>query len=227
MFHAFPKGSLVGSCPARRAALVGSNHNRNTRESKYLSRQIFKHLQPSPVLMNTNGKSGTSCKQNLLFPSTNSELKYAITTMLMGRTLKTKIKWVVFKGGWSKCSLQLYLLRSIRGIYFLKGREGAESKQLQDISRVNDVKQVRAVCVQVLFFLNHMMVQVCTLAWQAIVPWTWWIVLTGRVFCLSLWLLESFPRSCLSLCYASSRSVEGVLGRRLDEMSSWGPMIPS
>lgn len=47
MFHAFPNGSLVGSCPAGRAAPAGSNHNRNSRESKYFSREIFKDLSPA------------------------------------------------------------------------------------------------------------------------------------------------------------------------------------
>lgn len=55
MFHTFPNGSLVGSCPAGRAAPAGSNHNRNSRESKYFSRETFKDLSPSPVLMTADG----------------------------------------------------------------------------------------------------------------------------------------------------------------------------
>lgn len=94
MFHALPSSTVVGSCPARRTAPVGGNHNhsRNIRESKYLSGEIFKDLPPSPVLMKPDGQSGTSYEQNSLFPSSNPELKYFITAMLMGRTLKTKIK---------------------------------------------------------------------------------------------------------------------------------------
>lgn len=102
--------------------------NKNTYLGEYL--KIFHPAQCWWTLM---GSLGHRVSKTCFFHQQSQKLEYFITTMLMGRTLETKIKWDVFKRGWSKHSLQICLLGPVMEIYYFKSRKGAESRKIQHI----------------------------------------------------------------------------------------------